>query len=45
MLGIPLGRLPAEICDSCGESFIDQENMGKIENKARELGIWGLQRR
>ncbi len=42
MLGIPLGRFPAEICDSCGESFVDQESMRKIENKARELGIWGL---
>lgn len=42
MLGIPLGRFPAEICDTCEESFVDQETMEEIENKARKLGIWGL---
>lgn len=42
MFGIPLGRFPADVCDSCGESFVSEETMEKIEAKAKELGIWGL---
>ncbi len=42
MFGVDLGEYPAEICDSCGESFVDQKAMGKIEARAKELGLWGL---
>lgn len=42
MFGVDLGEYPAEICDSCGESFVDQKAMKKIEARARELGLWGL---
>ncbi|MDI6654646.1 MAG: YgiT-type zinc finger protein [Candidatus Hydrothermarchaeota archaeon] len=42
MFGVALGKFPAEICDKCGESFLDEEAMKKIEHKAKELGIWGL---
>ncbi len=42
MFGVALGKFPAEICDKCGESFLDEEAMTKIEHKAKELGIWGL---
>jgi YgiT-type zinc finger domain-containing protein len=42
MFGVALGKYPAEICDKCGESFLDEEAMKKIEHKAKELGIWGL---
>lgn len=42
MFGILLGRFPADVCDSCGESFVSEETMEKIEAKAKELGIWGL---
>lgn len=42
MFGIDLGQYPAEICDSCGESFVDQDAMKKIEARAKEMGIWGL---
>lgn len=41
MFGISLGRFPADVCD-CGESFVSEETMEKIEAKAKELGIWGL---
>jgi len=27
MFGVDLGEYPAEICDSCGESFVDQKAM------------------
>ena len=42
MFGVDLGEYPAEICDACGESFVDQKAMRKIESRAKELGIWGL---
>lgn len=42
MLGMMLGKFPAEICDRCGESFVKQETMEKIEARAKEIGIWGL---
>ena len=42
MFGIDLGEYPAEVCGSCGESFVDQQAMEKIEARAKELGLWGL---
>jgi len=42
MFGIDLGEYPAEICASCGESFVDQDAMKKIEARAKEMGLWGL---
>lgn len=42
MFGVVLGKFPAEVCDRCGESFVDEDAMRKIEEKAKEAGIWGL---
>lgn len=42
MFGVKLGRFPAEVCTSCGESFVDDAAVQKIEARAKELGIWGL---
>ena len=42
MFGVDLGEYPAEVCDSCGESFVDQQAMKKIEGRAKEMGLWGL---
>ncbi len=42
MFGVDLGEYPAEICDACGESFVDQNAMKKIEARAKKLGLWGL---
>jgi len=42
MFGIDLGEYPAEICDACGESFVNQDAMKKIEARAKEMGLWGL---
>ena len=42
MFGIPLGKFAAEICDKCGESFLGLDEMDKIEEKAKEKGLWGL---
>jgi len=45
MFGFDLGEYPAEVCDSCGESFVDQDAMEKIEARAKEVGLWGLARK
>lgn len=42
MFGVDLGEYPAEICDSCGESFVDEAAIKKMEARAKEMGIWGL---
>jgi YgiT-type zinc finger domain-containing protein len=42
MFGLSLGTYPAEVCDACGESFVDEDSMDAIEAKAKELGLWGL---
>ncbi len=40
MFGISLGTYRAEVCDACGESFVDGEVMDAIEAKTKELDAW-----
>ncbi len=42
MFGIDLGSYPADLCDACGGSFVDDTTMARIEARAKELGLWGL---
>ena len=42
MFGIYLGDFPAEVCDTCNESFTDAATTRKIEGAAKKKGIWGL---
>jgi YgiT-type zinc finger domain-containing protein len=42
MFGIDLGDYPGEICDRCGESFLSSDHMKRVEERAKELGLWGL---
>ena len=42
MFGIPLGEFDGEICDRCGESFLNESAMKEIEARAKEAGVWGL---
>ncbi len=42
IFGEYLGEYPAELCNKCGESFVDSKTMQKIEDKAKEKGVWGL---
>lgn len=42
MFGFDLGTYPAEVCDACGEDFVDTRAMERIEARAKELGLWGL---
>ncbi len=42
MFGIYLGEFKAEVCTACGESFTDSTTTKKIEDAAKQKGIWGL---
>ena len=42
MFGVFLGGFPAEICSECKESFTDAETTRKIEEAAKQKGIWGM---
>lgn len=45
MYGIKLGDFPAEICDKCKEEVYDEETVGKINEIAKQKGLWGLESR
>ncbi len=42
MFGFDLGTYRAEICDACGEHFVDLKDMERMEERAKGLGLWGL---
>lgn len=45
MFGVSLGTFEAEVCPSCGETFLGEAAMRKLEARAKELGVWGLGRK
>ena len=42
MFGVFLGEFVADICSKCEESFTDAETTRKIEEVAKQKGIWGI---
>jgi|SRR3989344_2190776 len=40
--GQSIGKFKAQVCESCGERWFDEITSRKIEEKERELGIFGL---
>lgn len=42
LYGESLGMFPAEVCDKCGEEIFDEETSDKIDEAAKEKGLWGL---
>ncbi len=40
--GIGIGKFPALVCDSCGEQWFSEETSRKIEEKEKQLGLFGL---
>lgn len=42
MFGISLGKYRGEICNKCGETFVNSNTMKKIEEKAKSKKLWGL---
>jgi hypothetical protein len=45
MYGISLGTYQGEVCEKCGETFLKGDEMDRAEARARELGLWGLERK
>ncbi len=45
LYGYDLGEYTAEVCPSCGEIFWEEADVRKMEDKAKRLGIWGLEQR
>ena len=39
-----LGKFDAEICENCNEVFFTEDSSKLIDEKAKELGIWGLKK-
>lgn len=42
MFGVSLGRFPAEVCAKCGEEVFTEETSAKIDEIAKEKGLFGL---
>lgn len=40
--GISLGKFKADVCKKCGEVFYDEEIANNIQQKSKELGLFGL---
>ncbi len=43
--GFDLGVYVAEVCPSCGEVFWNEKDVIKMEHKAKDIGIWGLEQK
>ena len=43
--GFDLGVYVAEVCPSCGEVFWNEKDVVRMEHKAKEIGIWGLEQK
>lgn len=43
LYGKSLGSFPAEVCSKCGEEIFDEDTSDKIDEIAREKGLWGLE--
>ena len=40
--GVSLGRFPAQVCPKCGEAYFDSDTAGRIQEKSKALGLFGL---
>jgi len=43
--GVSLGSFKAEVCRKCGEVYFDEKTAGKIQEKSKQLGLFGLARK
>lgn len=39
------GKYDADTCNKCGELFFTEKSSDAIEKKAKELGIWGMEKK
>lgn len=40
--GISLGSFSADVCQKCGETYFDEKTAEKIQQKSKEMGLFGL---
>ena len=43
LYGTSLGKFDAEVCDRCKETFFDEKTSDKMDQIAKEKGLWGLE--
>ena len=43
--GIYFGKYSAEICNNCGEVYFSSRTVGKIQEKSKKLGLFGMAKR
>lgn len=43
--GFDLGIYLAEVCSACGEVFWDERSVQRMEQKAKRMGVWGLEQK
>ena len=43
--GVLLGSFMAEVCKKCGETYFDEKIALKIQEKSKQLGLFGLARK
>jgi len=43
--GISLGKFNAKICQKCGEAYYNSKTAQKIQNRSKELGLFGLSKK
>lgn len=43
--GISLGNFKGDVCKKCGEIFFDEKTAEKIQQKSKQLGLFGLARK
>ena len=44
MSGVIIGQFGCEVCTACGATFIDEEAMKLVEEKMKELHLFGTKR-
>ena len=42
---VKLGTFDADICPKCGEVFFTEKASDEIDDKAKEMGIWGFEKK
>ena len=40
--GISLGNFRADVCNKCGEIFFDEKTADQIQQKSKQMGLFGL---
>lgn len=40
--GVSVGNFNAHVCQKCGETYFDEKTAEKIQNKSKQMGLFGL---